>query len=74
MSAERKPPTCVPPSVVLMLFTNESSVSAYVSLYWNATSTETLSRSRENTTGFACSVSLFVFRYFTNSAMPPLAK
>jgi hypothetical protein len=43
-------------------------------LYWSATSTATLSRSRENTTGFACSVSLFVFRNFTNSVMPPLAK
>ena len=74
MSAERKPPTCVPPSWVLMLLTNDSRFSAYESLYWNATSTATLSRSRWNTTGLLCSVSLFVLRNFTNSVMPPLAR
>ncbi len=69
--AALKPVSCVPPSVVGMLFTYENKFSVYASVCWNANSMEMPSRSPLSMIGSSYSVLRASLIYFTKSIMPP---
>ena len=70
--AERKPERWVPPSIVLMLFTNVNILSLYVFPYLKATSTGTSPVSFLTVMTLLCSGLLCSSKYFTKSLSPPL--
>ena len=63
------PTSCVPPSRVRTLLTNERTFSEYASVNWKAISTS-ISFSVPSNATVGCSVSLSSFKYWTNSLTP----
>src|SRR5690606_2862499 len=74
VSPRRKPATCVPPSIVLILFTYECTFSVYVSLYCRASSTGTPDFIPSTCIGSGINGWRVPSRYFTNSLNPPSEK
>ncbi len=70
VSPRRNPVRCVPPSMVLMLLTNEYTFSLYVLLYVSATSTGMPWRSVLRCMTSSIRGSLLASMYFTNSLRP----
>ena len=71
VSARRKPSSWVPPSTVLMLFTNESTFSRYPAVHCRATSISASSSWSSTTIWRELTTSALRFRWATKSRIPP---